>query len=83
MSDPHPVDVVIQGFPGAAEVLYGFREVFDNPEFSEIVTYLAEYGPRGPNLYERFTERANRDVLVLGRDLLAQAGEQKGWEGGV
>lgn len=72
----HPVEIVVQGDLSAVEVLRGMSKVFDDDEYAAIVNYLAEHGPRGPNLYDRFAERANRDALVLGRDLLAQASER-------
>lgn len=77
--DVHPVDVVVQGASGAAEVLYGLHAAFDERSFHTIVRYLAAHGPRGSSLHARYVERAGSDALVLGRDLLAQASESEGW----
>jgi hypothetical protein len=53
---------------------------FDARSFNRIVSHLAAHGPRGSSLYERYVDRAGSDALILGRDLLAQAGEAEGWD---
>ncbi len=73
---------VVQGFPGAAQVLYGLHETFEFEEYELMVSYLYKCGPRGPRLWERFRDRCDCDFLTLGRDLLAQATELRGWPDG-
>lgn len=70
---------VVQGYPGAFQVLHGLRETLPFEDFQTIVEHLYEHGPRGSNLWERYNDRCEKDALVLGRDLLAIAGEWKGW----
>lgn len=72
---------VVQGNPGALKVLHGIRESLPFEDFQAIVRHLHERGPRGPNLWDAYSDRCSEDALILGRDLLALAGEWKGWNG--
>jgi hypothetical protein len=71
---------VVQGNPGAVETLIALKRTFNASEYGAMVEYLYERGPRGPRLSDRFTGPCKSDALVLGRDLLALASEQRGWE---
>lgn len=71
---------VVQGCPGAAETLFALKSTFEASEYGAMIDHLFERGPRGPQLAARYTDACKSDALVLGRDLLALASEQKGWE---
>lgn len=71
---------VVQGHPGAVQTLYGLKSALSEEDYARVVLYLYNHGPRGPNLWRRYADRCNQDSLLLGRDLLAQASEQEGWD---
>jgi hypothetical protein len=72
---------VVQGDPDAAQLLHQLRSTMP-AEYERLVMHLYERGPRGHALCEQFEDRCDRDVLVLGRDLIARASEfdKAGWD---